>query len=244
MFGGRLIVRVGAVGVDADVGAVVPNQAFVAHGRTQPLHVVELGVWASARAHSAANHSPALGQNRVDGPLRDPVAGDLFFTQDRLKNADKVSRTYNPLAQPAQKLDRAGVHHRDVHDVIVGRVLHGQRARSRQHRLQAGGQFLPTGVESLGARQRVQPALFYSMHQLARLARGGHKVVPAGRDVRLLVQAQNVRGDGVAVMMVVKEPAVKVGFADGGLNRLKVHTGHFTRRNWAVREAAESVPET
>jgi hypothetical protein len=52
------------------------------------------------------------------------------------------------------------------------------------------------------------------MHQLARLALGGHKVVPAPRDVRLFVQAQNAPGDGVAVMMVVKQPAVKAGLAD------------------------------
>jgi len=67
------------------------------------------------------------------------------------------------------------------------------------------------------------------MHQLARLARGGHKVVPAARDVRLFVQAQNALGDGVAVMMVVEEPAVKAGLAECGLNRVKVHTGDDTR---------------
>jgi hypothetical protein len=49
------------------------------------------------------------------------------------------------------------------------------------------------------------------MHQLARLARGGHKVVPAPRDVRLFVQAENAPADGIAVMVVVKQPAVKAG---------------------------------
>src|ERR1039458_3998220 len=67
------------------------------------------------------------------------------------------------------------------------------------------------------------------MHQLARLARCGHKVVPAPRDMQLGVHAQNAPGDGVAVMMVVKEPAVKAGLLDGSLYCFKVHTGHDTR---------------
>ena len=58
------------------------------------------------------------------------------------------------------------------------------------------------------------------MHQLARLALGGHKVVPAPRDVRLLVEAQNVLGDRIAVMMIVKQPAIEAGLAQRGLNRL------------------------
>jgi hypothetical protein len=36
--------------------------------------------------------------------------------------------------------------------------------------------------------------------------------------VGLLVEAEDVRGDGVAVMMVVKEPAVMAGLAESGLN--------------------------
>jgi hypothetical protein len=67
------------------------------------------------------------------------------------------------------------------------------------------------------------------MHQLARLALGGHKVVPAARDMSLLVQAQNALGDGVAVMMVVKEPPVNARLRESRLNRLKIHTGHDTR---------------
>ena len=67
------------------------------------------------------------------------------------------------------------------------------------------------------------------MHQLARLARGRHKVVPAPRDHGVFVQTQNAPADGVAVMMIVKQPAVEAGLADCLLNRIKVHTGHFTR---------------
>ena len=128
--GGRLIVRVGAVGVDANVGSVLPDQPFAAHGLAEPLHVIEFVIRAgaaSAGAQTAANLLPAFGENGVDGPLRDAVAGDLLVAEHRFKLAHQVGGADNLLAQPAQKLHRARIHHRDVHDGVVGRVLHGQR---------------------------------------------------------------------------------------------------------------------
>ena len=76
-------------------------------------------------------------------------------------------------------------------------------------------QFLPTGVLGLGAGQRVEAALLDAVHQLARLARGGNEVVPAARDVGLGVEAEDALGDGIAVVVVVKEPAVERGVAKG-----------------------------
>ncbi len=87
---------------------------------------------------------------------------------------------------------------------------------------------------ALGAGQRVEAGLLDAVHQLARLARGGHKVVPAPRDVRLFVETQNAPGDGVAVMVVVKEPAVMASLAYGCLNCLNVHTRHDTRPGQGV----------
>src|ERR1035437_9277019 len=63
------------------------------------------------------------------------------------------------------------------------------------------------------------------MDKLARLTGGGDEVIPAAGDVGLLVEAEDVGGYGVAVMMVVKEPAVVAGLAEGGLNRFEVHGG-------------------
>ena len=54
---------------------------------------------------------------------------------------------------------------------------------------------------------------------------GGKEVVPAARDVRLLVEAQNALADRVAMMMVVKKPAVVAGLAQSCLNRFQVHSG-------------------
>src|ERR1035437_7459647 len=69
------------------------------------------------------------------------------------------------------------------------------------------------------------------MDEFARLACGGDEVVPAARDVRFGVQAQDVGGDGVAVMMIVKQPAVYGGLAESGLDRFSIHGRMIRRQN-------------
>src|ERR1700739_5040087 len=66
------------------------------------------------------------------------------------------------------------------------------------------------------------------MQQFARLSGGGHEVVPAPRNVRLWIEAKDALADGVAVMMVVEEPAVVAGLAQCRLNRVEVHRGDFS----------------
>ena len=153
------------------------------------------------------------------------MRGHLLLAQNGFKAADQVGRTDNPLAQPAQKFDRSGVHHRDVHDGVIGRVLHGHGARSGQHRFQPDLQLLPARIERLCAGQPVQPPLLDAMHQLARFARGGHKVVPAPGNQRLLIEVQNARGDGVAMMVVVKEPPIQTGLDESRLHRREIRPG-------------------
>ena len=80
---------------------------------------------------------------------------------------------------------------------------------------EASVQFLPTGVLRFCAGQRVEPGLFDAMDELARLACGGNEVVPAARDVGIGIERENARGDGIAMMVIVEEPAVKRGFAEG-----------------------------
>ena len=67
-----------------------------------------------------------------------------------------------------------------------------------------------------------------AVHQLARLAGGGNVVIPAAGDVRLGIEAKDALANGIAVMMVVEEPAVVSGVAQGGLNRVQVHSGDST----------------
>ena len=97
------------------------------------------------------------------------------------------------------------------------------------------GQFLPAGVEALGAGERVEPALLDAMHELARLAGGGDEVVPAAGDVGLGIEAEDAFADGVAVVMVVEKPAVVAGVAQRRLNCVQVHRGILVdSRQWKV----------
>jgi hypothetical protein len=83
------------------------------------------------------------------------------------------------------------------------------------------------------------------MHQLARLALGGDKVVPAPRDVRFFVEPENARADGIAVMMVVEQPAVEAGVADSCLDRVEVHERNDTQlRGSAMHRCYEMVMTT
>jgi hypothetical protein len=108
---------------------------------------------------------------------------------------------------------------------FVGRVLHGDAVRAGEHGFEAGVQFLPARILGFAAGQRVEAALLDAVHQLARLARGGNEVVPAARDVGLRVEAKNARGDGIAMVVVVEEPAVEGGVAESGLDCVEIHTG-------------------
>ena len=95
------------------------------------------------RTQAAANLPPTLGHNRVNGALRRGVRGLLLLAQRRPELADQVGGADNLLAQAAQELDRPGIHHRHVHDVVIGRVLHSHGARAGEHRREARVQLLP-----------------------------------------------------------------------------------------------------
>ena len=75
--GGGLVVRVGAVGVDADVGAVFPDEICALHAVAEPLHHVEFGDFAGLAlggTQAAADFLPGFFEDFVDGLLRDGVA--------------------------------------------------------------------------------------------------------------------------------------------------------------------------
>ena len=62
-----------------------------------------------------------------------------------------------------------------------------------------------------------------AVHQLHRFAVRRNHVEPAPRDHHLLRQAEYVVGDGIAMMMIVKEPAVVVAVAQRSLNFGEIH---------------------
>jgi len=61
------------------------------------------------------------------------------------------------------------------------------------------------------------------MDEFARFAGGWDQVVPAPGDVGVRVETEDAGGDGVAMMVVVEEPAVELSFAEGGLDGFQLH---------------------
>ena len=70
--------------------------------------------------------------------------------------------------------------------------------------------------------------MFDAVRQLARFADCGHEVIPAARDMRFGIESKNVLADGIAVVMVVEEPAIEAGIAQGRLNCVQVHRPNST----------------
>src|SRR5215469_13387565 len=76
------------------------------------------------------------------------------------------------------------------------------------------------------------------MYQLSRFALRLDQIEPAARHHELLGQAQDAVGDRIAVMMVVKEPAVEVALAQGRLKGFEFHVdviliNYASFREWA-----------
>ena len=83
-FGGRFVVRVGAVGVDADVGSVLPDKVLAAFmpslSHCTMSNSVSLPCLPLRGTQAAADLFPAFFKDFVDGFLSDGVAGDLAFS--------------------------------------------------------------------------------------------------------------------------------------------------------------------
>ncbi len=74
-----------------------------------------------------------------------------------------------------------------------------------------------------GAGEGVELAGLDAVDEFFGLAGGGDEVVPAAGDVGVRVEAEDAVGEGVAVVVVVEEPAVEFIFAEGGLDGGEVH---------------------
>ena len=74
------------------------------------------------------------------------------------------------------------------------------------------------------AGERIETQAFNAVDQLARLAGRGHEVVPAARDVQALAQSEDAVCDGVAMVMIVEEPAIELGLSQRFLDRIELHS--------------------
>ena len=68
---------------------------------------------------------------------------DLLGCEHGFKLADEVGGADDVFAEAAEELDRAGIDHGDVHDVVVGRVLHGDGAEPASMASRPAREFLP-----------------------------------------------------------------------------------------------------
>jgi hypothetical protein len=86
--------------------------------------------------------------------------------------------------------------------------------------------FLPAGIFQLPAREGIERAALNSVDEFSRLAFRWNEIKPPPRNHPFSREPQNMRGDRVAVMMIVKEPAVDFAGAQRCLYRFYVrHDG-------------------
>ena len=95
--------------------------------------------------------------------------------------------------------------------MVVGAVEHGFEFLL---------ELLPGGVCVFAAGEGVELAGLDAVDELAGFAFGGDEVEPAAGDEAVFVEAEDAIGDGVAVVVVVEEPAVELVLAERGLNRV------------------------
>ncbi len=89
--------------------------------------------------------------------------------------------------------------------------------------LEAGFELLPGGVLGLGAGEGIEAAGLDAVDELFGLADGGDEVEPAAGDVQVVAEAEDAIADGIAIVMVVEQPAVYLGVAQCRLNLQNFH---------------------
>jgi hypothetical protein len=221
-FGRGVVVGVGGVGAGGAVGAVVGPEAGLGDFGVEELDNAEL-VGGGIAAGGFADEAPAGGEDGVEAALGFEVGGDLGFGEDSLEDADEVGGADDVLAEFAEELDGARVDHGDVHDGVAWGVLHGDGGRAVEEGDELGFELLPTGIFGFGSGEGVELEGLDAVDELAGFADGGDEVEPAAGDEGIFVEAEDAVGDGVAVVVVVEEPAVEVVVAQGGLDVVEVH---------------------
>jgi hypothetical protein len=220
---GGLVVGVGGVGADGDVGAVLGDHASLCDSALEEFDDGEF-VSAAVGADAGADLAPAFGEDVVEAALGFVVGGDLGFGEDGFEVADQVGGRDDVFFEGAEEFYCARVDERDVHDGVARGVLHGDLCRAGEHGLEFGFELLPGGVFGFGAGEEVEFVGLDAVDEFLRLALGGDEVVPAAGDVAA-GDSQDAVGEVVAVVVVVEEPAVEIIFAEGGLDGGEVHGG-------------------
>ena len=66
------------------------------------------------------------------------------------------------------------------------------------------------------------------MHQFAWITKGRHQIIPAPGDEALRIQTKNAVSNRVAMVMIVKEPRIDLGFAQRCLDAFNLHEPYRT----------------
>ena len=70
----------------------------------------------------------------------------------------------------------------------------------------------------------------HAMIQLHGLAVRGDEIVPAARAMQRVRKSKNLVSDGIAMVMIVKEPGIESALAKSVLNRSNIHPGIVSNR--------------
>ena len=166
-----LVVRVGAVGVDADVGAVLPDEAGALHAIARCSHsTIAYSLSASAGADAARRSPASLVEDRVD--LAWATKWLLLCSAVRTASnwLTRSAELTICLADAAEEFDRAGIHHGDVHDGVVGEYCMAMRFDRRTW--PRGQRRAPASLNTdLWSREAGRVALLDAVHRACAVRR-------------------------------------------------------------------------
>ena len=236
LLGGGLVVGIGGVGVDADVGIALRPQAGTVEGLEDELLDVEL---ADRRAglQARADEREGLLDDAMQVNLGVAMTVELRRAPDRDEALHEIGGGNQLAAERTQQLGGSGVEARHRGELVVGAVLATQAAGTTHQLGDAVAIALPGEVGALAARQVIEHRRLELVDQLARLTGARDQVVVAAGDQLVARgQAEHVEADRVVVLEDEKEPAVEVGFGEGGLD-LGNAIGEHARGlpNWRAR---------
>jgi hypothetical protein len=133
---------------------------------------------------------------------------------------DEIARRHNVHARLPNELERSGIDSGDVGNRAARRILHRDACHPVEQLPQAGFELIPARVARRRTGQVREGVLFNRVHQRARLALRGNKVVPPSRRqmAALALHRRNVGGNRIDAAEVVQQPAVQTVCPKGGLH--------------------------
>ncbi len=207
------IMRIRHVGIDGDDGTVIGDQAGLFEaGANETVHVpLRDGL---AGSESGRDLLKRLGANAVDAAAGLQVHLQLLGGPTGFEQLNQVGRGGDLDARAANQLDGAAIHQRHIRDGAVRRILHRDLVAAGEQTLQAFHLRGPTGILADVAGQSGENAGLDGVDQALRIAVGGNEVIPAASGDVLRIQLQNPVGERIPLVMVKKQPAIQMFFAE------------------------------